>query len=157
MFPPSLSLPCPFQAKPPAEFKARRKEKHFTGGSFRAQIQQTDRLINKTKKWERRNTPLLLLLLLLLLPLPLVPLGWSSRKSHSGMARRTFRKEEKKERERERSVSATAMRLTRREKTWSTGSLRIDQKLRQENWKKRRGGGGVLRGEGQSGRTQQRT
>lgn len=37
-------------------------------------------------------------------PLPLVPLGWSSRKSHSGMAPRTFRKEEKK-REREREVS----------------------------------------------------
>ena len=79
-------------------------------------------------------------------PLPLVPLGLSSRKSHSGMAPRTFRKEEKK-RERERSVSATAMRLTRREKTWSTGSLRIDQKLRQENWKKGGGGrGGTVRG-----------
>lgn len=159
--PPSPPWPPPGQA--PCRVQGEEEGKHFTGGSFQARIQQTDRLINKTKKWERRNTP------------PPTSSSFSSSLSSSSPAPAPSslwdglvgkvtqewhhvlsgkRKKREREGERERSVSATAMRLTRREKTWSTGSLRIDQKLRQENWKKK---GEGVRGEGQSGRTQQGT
>lgn len=103
---------------------------------------------NQEMREKEHSPPHLLLLLLLLVlllprPRPLVPLGWSSRKSHSGMAPRTFRKEEKKrEGGREREVSQCySNAINKKRKNLIHRFLKNRPKAKTRKLKEKRGGG----------------